>query len=166
MLVYSLPGVDPPLDHVGLSGDTWWWRSRWRGRRKTLQTRHPTPRGIPRRGLKKCTDSSFNKALSTLRLNWLGSWFFFAELAKPGAEAVEALSISGWDTFVLRHRETISTKPPSSQINKVAKTLPHCARALVFVPFSITAAYSQANFRVRAALFDHTVRGALYPPHT
>ncbi len=26
---------------VGLSGDTWWWRSRWRGRRKTLQTRHP-----------------------------------------------------------------------------------------------------------------------------
>lgn len=79
---------------------------------------------------------------------------FFSEFAEPGAEAVDALSVTDWDTSIcpfcsMHHRETLFAFPPRFLLRRfIAKALADRARALVLVPFSITSAYWPALMTV------------------
>ena len=72
---------------------------------------------------------------------------FFSEFAETSTEAVDALSVTNWDTSLcpfcsMYHKETLFAFPPRFLLKGfLAKALADHARGLVLVPFSITSAY-------------------------
>jgi hypothetical protein len=72
---------------------------------------------------------------------------FFSEHAEPDAEAVDALSVTDWNSSVcpacgMEHRETLFVFAPPSLLRRfMAKAEADEVRAIVIVPFSVTAFY-------------------------
>jgi hypothetical protein len=74
---------------------------------------------------------------------------FFSEHAEPDAEAVDALSVTDWNSSVcpacgMEHRETLFVFAPPSLLRRfMAKAEADEIRANVVVPFSVTAIYGR-----------------------
>lgn len=72
---------------------------------------------------------------------------YFSAFAEPDAEAVDALSVTDWNCSVcpacgLVHRETLFAFPPTSLLRRfMAKAEADSIRAVIIVPFSITASF-------------------------
>jgi hypothetical protein len=72
---------------------------------------------------------------------------YFSEFAEPLSEAVDALAVTDWHSSSCPHcggihRETLFAFPPPALIRRfVAKARADGARAVVIVPFAITASY-------------------------
>lgn len=72
---------------------------------------------------------------------------YFSEFPEPRSEAVDALAVTDWNTSTCphcnrSHRETIFAFPPTALIRRfISKARADGIRALVLVPFAITASY-------------------------